>query len=286
MKSFKLNAFEKFVIRNKKVLYIFILIAFFVVNILFSHFKYPMIIPTDTFIFAVPVLIIFLYTELLPIFKKAKIVAAHSKLNMDFSLDGITKLINALNPKDTEFLPTLRNNKASYFIDAGNFAEAEEELKLIFQDFDAKKLSPSNLFDIHLNFALIKIQNGDEEGYKEQLRIVEGYYEKIKKSAYICIMRHTLNTVLLYAAARFEPYSVDFEQRVLTHLRFFEGKKNKKIDPLDYFNAYSILFNYFARFENTEKAVYYANEIVKIGNDSFYEYRKAKEYLENADKCN
>lgn len=286
MKKFKLNAFEKFVIHNKKKLFVFLYIAFFVSVVIFSHLKSVITIPTDTFIFAVPMFIIFLYIELLPVIKSAKITKAHGELNMDFTLDGISKLVDASNPKDNEISPNLRNNKAAYLIDAGKFTEAEEEIQLIFKIFDIKKLSPATLFDIHANFALIKIQNGDEEGYKEQIKIVEGYYEKIKKRVNMYITQDTLQSVSIAASARFEPYSEDFEPKVLEHIKTFGGKEKKKIFPYDYFSAYSILFNYFARFENSEKAVYYANELVKIGNNSLFEYRKAKEYLENADKCN
>lgn len=286
MKNFKLNAFEKFVIRNKKVLYIFILIAFFVSVIIFSHLKAIVTVPTDTFILAVPTLVIFLYIELLPIIKNAKITNAYRNLNIDLSLDGAIRLADASNPRDFEFSPTFHSNKAIYLICAGKFGEAEEELKLIFQTFDSKKLSPSVLFDIHVNYALIKIQSGDENAFHEQLKIVEGYYEKIKRKASMYISKDTLESLILTGEANFSAYSENFEQKVLDHIKFFGGKEKKKIDLCDYFFGYSLLFTYFARFENTEKAVYYANEIIKIGNDSLFEYRKAKEYLENANKCN
>lgn len=286
MKSFKLNSLERFVIRRKKVLFICLYIAFFISVIIFSHLKGIVTVPTDTFVLALPTIVIFLYIEFLPIFKNAKITNAYRNLDIDLSLDGAIKLADASNPKDLEFSPTFHNNKATYLIESGRLNEAEKELELIFQTFDAKKLSSTVLFDIHVNYALIKIQSGDENAFREQLKIIEGYYDKIKRKASMYISKDTLNSLYLTAEAHFNPYSENFEQRVLDDIKFFGDKEKKKIDPCDYFFGYSLLFTYFTRFENTEKAVYYANEIVKIGNDSFYEYRKAKEYLENADKCN
>lgn len=286
MKSFKLNAFEKFVIRRKKVLFICLYIAFFISVIIFSHLQGIATVPTDTFILVVPTLIIFLYIEFLPILKNAKITNAYQNLDIAYALDGAIKLADASNPKDHELSPTFHNNKATYLIESGRLNEAEKELELIFQTFDAKKLSPTVLFDIHVNYALIKIQSGDENAFREQLKIIEGYYDKIKRKASMYISKDTLNSLYLTAEAHFNPYSENFEQRVLDHIKFFGDKEKKKIDPCDYFFGYFILFTYFARFENTEKAIYYAEKVTEIGNDGLLAYRKAKEYLENADKCN
>lgn len=286
MKSFKLNAFEKFVIRYKKLFIALLFLAFFVWQITFSLIEEYVTVPAGTFIHSLLLSLLFLYIYFMPEFKNFRANKAYKNLDLGLVLDGACKLAEVSSPKDVVISSTIRNNKAAYLIEAGRFSEAESELKLFFHIFDTRKLRPLMLFTVHINFAILRIYNGDENAFREQLKIIEGYYDKIKRKASMYISKDTLNSLYLTAEAHFNPYSEDFEQRVLDDIKFFGDKEKKKIDPCDYFFGYSLLFTYFARFENTEKAVYYANEIVKIGNDSFYEYRKAKEYIENANKCN
>lgn len=290
MKSFKLNAFEKFVIRYKKLFIALLFLAFFVWQITFSLIEEYVTVPAGTFIHSLLLSLLFLYIYFMPEFKNFRANKAYKNLDLGLVLDGACKLAEVSSPKDVVISSTIRNNKAAYLIEAGRFSEAESELKLFFHIFDTRKLRPLMLFTVHINFAILRIYNGDEKGYREQLKIIESYYDKIKKSkskAEISIADRDFSNIKFFEQAHFGQYSDNFEQRVLfDRIKFFGSKDRPKIYPIDYFDIYSILFTYFARFENTEKAVYYANEIVKIGNDSLFEYRKAKEYLENADKCN
>lgn len=289
MKQFKLNPFEKFVIRHKKAVNILSFAVFFLAYIIISICKDFINIPLDTFIPFFLYIASFIYIELMPAIKNDKVVQAHQNLDISYAIDGINKLSEVVNPKDTVLAPLYRNNKAAFLIEAGQFEEAEAEIKRFFQIFDTRKLLPTTLLTIHINYAILKIHEKDEEGYKEQLKIVESYYDKVKKSKLktnIRIADNALTHVLKGDAAHFGPYSDGFEQKVLNDIKFFGDKKKKKITPYDYFSAYSALFDYFVRFENTEKALYYADKMIKIGNSGFLDYRNAKEYLENADKCN
>lgn len=289
MKPFKLNAFEKFVIRRKKAieisLWIFFLASYFIIDI----FKHYINKPIAYIILITVVFIGLVYIELVPVLKNAKITKAHEDLDIDYALDGITKLIDALNPKDTERASNYRNNKIAFLMDAGKYAQAEEEIKTFFQIFDTKKLSPDALFTVHLNLAQLKSLNGNKDDFKSQLKIVEGYYEQVKKSNFknlIGYADHCFNGLVNSETCLYGDYDEGFEQRVLDHIKFFGGEEAKKIPPLDYLNAYSTLFTYFNRLGNTEKADYYARKVTEIGNSGYYMYRIAKEYLENADRSN
>lgn len=289
MKKFKLNAFEKFVIRNETVLVSCVWIVYFILLILFSHFKSNIVIPTNTFFLSLPLLIIYFYILSLPIFKNAKITNAYRNLDIDTALDGACSLLEISKSKDYSLAPMCRNNKAAFLIESGRLSEAEEELKLFFRLFDTKKLSDSLLFTVHINYANLKIYQGDENGYREQIEITNGYYNKICESGskkQISKLNQIYSGTKYFAEAVFYAYSEDFEQKVLNHIKSIDGKDKKVIELFDYFFGYFHLFIYFARFENPEKAVYYAKKVTEIGNDGLLAYRKAKEYLENADKCN
>lgn len=289
MKKFKLNSFEKFVIRNKKVLVTCVWISYFILLILLFHFKSNIVIPTGTFFLALPLLLIYLYIVFLPMYKNAKVVNAYRNLDIDTALDGACSLLEVSKSKDYTLAPICHNDKAAFLIEAGRLSEAEEELKLFFRLFDTKKLSSSLLFVVHINYANLKIYQGDENGYREQIEITNGYYNKICKSGnknQISKLNQIYNGTKYFAEAVFYAYSEDFEQKVLNHIKSIDSKDKKVNELLDSFFGYFHLFTYFARFENTEKAVYYAEKVTEIGNDGLLAYRRAKEYLENANKCN
>lgn len=289
MKKFKLNSFEKFVIGHKKVLIVLSFIAFFVIQIVMTAIQGPLIIPQDTFLLSLILLALVFYICTLPKLKNLKVLTAYAKLDLDTALEGASLLLDAASQKDYSYSPTFYNNKAVFLIETGNFCESEKIFSLIFQMFDTKKIRPSMLFAVHANWAVLKAYTGDVNGFTEQLRITESYYKKVKDSknkAEIRSADYVFNNAKLIEQAYFGTYSEDFERKVLEHIKTFGGKEKKEISPYDYFSAYSILFNYFARFENSEKAVYYASEAVKLGNPSLFEYRRAKEYLKNANECN
>ena len=289
MKQFKLNAFEKFVIRHKKAVNILSYFFFFCAVIIIAICDNFITIPIDGFIPFVLFLACQIYIVLMPALKNQRIMKAHGNLEINYALDGATKLAQAVNLRDTVNASLFSNNKTAFLIEAGKFEDAQEEIKRFFQVFDTRKLDPSTLFAIHFNYAIIKLSCGDEEAYKEQFCIVKSYYDKIKGSKLKLIIAtadKNFNNLLINETARFGAYSEDFEQRVLNDFQVFNCNKKKSPRPLDYFDMYFALFVYFKRFNNTEKATHYAREAVKIGNSELYNYRIAKEYLEHADRSN
>ena len=289
MKPFKLNAFEKFVIHRKKAieisLYIFLIISYFIIDICKHYINKPI---AYVILIAVVLICVF-YNEIMPVLKNAKVTKAHENLDMDYALDGINKLIDAVNPKDTERASNYRNNKIAFLMDAGKYEEAEKEIKTFFENFDTKKLSSDALFTVHLNLAQLKTLKGNKDDYKSQKSIVEGYYEQVRKSKLknlIGYADHCFDGLVNSETAFHGDYDESFEQKVLDHIKFFGGEEVKKIPPIDYLNAYFTLFTYFNRLGNTEKADYYAHKVTEIGNSGYQYYRIAKEYLENADRSN
>lgn len=130
MKNFKLNAFEKFVIRYKKLFIALLFIAFFVWQITFSLIEEYVTVPAGTFIHSLLLSLLFLYIYFMPEFKNFRANKAYKNLDLGLALDGACKLAEVSSPKDVVISPTIRNNKAAYLIEAGRFSEAESELKL------------------------------------------------------------------------------------------------------------------------------------------------------------
>ena len=77
MKPFKLNAFEKFVIRRKKAieisLYVFLIISYFIIDICKNYINKPI---AYVILIAVVLICVF-YNELMPVLKNAKVTKAH-----------------------------------------------------------------------------------------------------------------------------------------------------------------------------------------------------------------
>lgn len=289
MKQFKLNAFEKFVICHKKAIKVFLYAFLFLSAVITSICSNYVKIPPIDFVILTLTVVCLMYTEIMPAIKSDKVLKAYRNLNMEYALDGISALTDAVNPRDRALASLYHNNKTAFLIDAGNYEEAEKEIKLFFQIFDTRRLPPVTLFTIHVNLAQLKLLLGDEETYQAQLHIVEGYYGKVSKlkaKYFINFADNAFIGLVNSAFSLYGDYNEGFEQNVFNHMKFFGGKENKKLFPIDYLNAYSTLFTYFNRLGNTEKADYYARKVTKIGNSGYYMYRIAKEYLENADRSN
>lgn len=289
MKKFKLNGFEKFVIRNRKVLLIADFATFFILNIIASYFE----IPFGTTACGVIFFASWMYISMLAAVKNNKIVRfQNEEMDMVSAIDGINKLLDTVDPKDQNFAALYCSNRIAFLINLGEFRKAEEEVKMFFNTFDLKKVSSFTMFVFHTNYATLKLHYEDAAGYNEQLKIVYAYHSKLKNmpgmsKKNIAFADNRLFSLLNEAESVFGEYNPYFEQKVLDGLNFLGQKKRKKEPmPYEYFGVYSELFYYFKRFNNAEKAEYYAKALTQIGNEQLYDYRVAKEYLENENRDN
>ena len=104
-------------------------------------------------------------------------------------------------------------------------------------------------------------------------------------------MSHTIISLTQYAEAVVANENSNFEEYAtrVWQLNHYEPIKDKNLtdeqmNAYSYLVAYENLFIFTQNQGDTEKAMFYAQQIVNLANEQFYIYRKAKEYLENADR--
>lgn len=279
MGKFKINKIEKFFMRHKKACLISYLIFIFALAVAPTPERYwdleSNIITVIFFVYAFFILNnMFKVNKLMRIYRK--------RLELNVCLDGANQFINAVNPKNITDITTWCNNRIAFLLDLGETEKAEEEIRLFWQTFNPNKLPLPVLVAIHENMAEIKIRKGDAKGYNEQLRLLNDYRAKAKGFAKFSIsVDAPLSKLLLMGEATFGNFTEDFESRVFAELHTFRGKTRKRPPcPLHFLSAYDTLFIYFKRFNLPDKAKYYAEMIMKIGNEQFFAYREAREYLE------
>ncbi|MCH5191593.1 MAG: hypothetical protein J1F23_05455 [Oscillospiraceae bacterium] len=181
---------------------------------------------------------------------------------------------------------TLCINRISCLIEMGETERAEEETRLFWLTFNPLKMPPIMLLSLHYNMAIIKLRNRDFKGFNEQLNAACIYRDKLvgKSKKY-----HPEDNIeyLTLIAATYGGYDPQLEGRLLATLNFINGEPRKKpVPPSKYLGVYYRLFEFFKNNNLPEKATYYAELVINIGNEQFLSYRNAKEYLNNANGSN
>ncbi len=288
--KFKLNRIEKFLIRYYKPMFF----SYFIILVLASLFFGFMGWSTIGRIFNTVLLIFMFYVIFVPM-SKAKQIQQLNDVGFDVlsMIDACNQIIDAYNPKDTAHLSSFCLFRIIGLINLGDFDRAEQELKSFWQYFNLKKIHPSDLAQTHSLMANIALEKGDIKLFEDEMRIV---YEYGNKPAIVGALRHSYNynvkdMELLSEAyyANRNTYAQDYEHRVFEHMNTnpLTGKSlKKKPKPMYYLMACSKLFIFFKNTGNAQKATYYAQQILSIGNEQLNDYRKAKEYLENGNSSN
>lgn len=286
--KFKLNSFEKFIIKNHTTMKIIVVVMY--ILSLYLYIQYFEI----GFLAFLITLTALIYVFALPNQKNMQLTKFNN-VYMDpiEFINGADLMLEAINPKDLTNVTTFCMHRIVALINIGEFDHAENEIRLFWQSFDLKKIPAGVLAEIHILMAYIALEKNDIETFNEQMNLVYQYREKAQGFAMIKnALDYDIKNVLLCAEAVTADASRnenDFESRVLAHLNTnpINNKPGKKEpQPMSLFTAYSNLFEFFKHTGNTEKAVYYAQQLLNIGNEKLIDYRKAKEYLENANSSN
>ncbi len=291
---FKLNKFEKFVLRHFSAL----IVAYFViitVLIIFDNifedmlFIFPSLLILVTYIGAIFVLSV-------PS-RKIKTITELTNIGLDMNsaLDGCNQMIEATNPKTTKLLPNYCICRIALLVNIGDFDRAENELRLFWQHFNLKKIAASDLALTHIIMANVALEKENMQLFNEEMRIVNEYRSNAELvGVFKRLYNYNLTDINIFAEAHFaneNSNAQDFEARVFAHLSIDETtgkkrKKNKMPTPMAHFSAYTKLFKFYKNQGDYNKATYYAQQMLGIGNDQLIDYRKAKEYIENGNSSN
>lgn len=286
--KFKLNGFEKFIIKKHKamriVACIFLFIAFF-------SYNYRVVLGSALILLA---LAFYFYVCMLPSLKNLKLTKLNNiEMNLDAFINGANLMIEATNPKDLSNITTFCINRIIALINMGEFDRAENELRLFWQTFDLKKIPAGVLADTHIAMANIALEKGDMKAFNDQMNLVYQYRKNAQGFAILKnALDYSINGIHLFAeavTADEHRNENDYEARVFAHLNTnpINNKPRKKApQPMYVVSAYGKLFEFFKHTGNIEKATYYAQQLINIGNEQIIDYRKAKEYLENANRSN
>lgn len=290
---FELNEFEKFVIRHYSaitVAYLVIVTVLAVIDNVFENmFTLPLLL----------MLIVYfggLFVIMIPS-KKIKQINELSNVALDMSraLDAYNQLIEATNKKSTKILPSYCICRINCLVNMGDFDRAENEIRLFWQHFNLKKIPASDLALTHTLMANIALEKGNIQLFNEEMRIANEYGSNAEMvGIFRRVYNYNLTDINLFAEAYFaneNSNAQDFEARIFAHMSYDETtakkrKKNKTPSPMVYFSAYNRLFIFYKNQGDLNKATYYAQQLVNIGNEQLSDYRKAKEYLENGNSSN
>lgn len=289
--KFKLNGFEKFIIRHNKLICIIAIIAVIISVTLSIKFEdYSLFTSLTMLIYW----LVFLFTLRIPLDKVNQITKlCNEQCDMYACIDACNQMIEAYNPKSITQLSNLCLNRIVCLINIGDYDRAEKELNLFWQSFNLKKLNGLDLASTHILMANIALGKENPTLFNEQMALVREYSNN---STIVGPLRrnyeHNVASISLMAEAMNANESsnaYDFEMRVLALLNTnpMTGKPRKKpAERLFYFSANNKLFEFYKNSGNKEKATYHAYQLLNLGNEQFEDYRRAKEYLENANRSN
>lgn len=288
--KFKLNGLEKFLIRHKFPIIIITACIFLIV-------VYSLVFNGLILVALISIPIYWLVSRLLvnvSMIKNNQILKIrNSHLDLNEALNATNQLIDIINIKDFQSLAVLCNNRIAFLIEMGEFQKAESEIRIFWQSFNIKKILSPTLVAIHTNMAAIALEKRDLKTYEEQFRLVCHYNQKItnkvmKRHSDFAISNLTQNAESVVANENSNAESYTARVWQTTRTDSLKGKilSDDEITPHSYLTVYEKLFNFSKNKGDLEKTKAYAEHIVNIANEQFYIYRKAKEYLENANRSN
>lgn len=288
--EFKLNSFEKFIIRYKNPI-IRITGLIYIIGMIISAI---MLVPLG----APLLLVLFFLTTLFYLFvviKKSNqpLALRNNYLQVKKALAATNQLIEITREKDFQEMAVLLNNRVAFLICMGEFEQAENEIRMFWQKYGNKKLANYIHIAIHTNMGIIALEKRDFKSYEEQFNIICQYEKKKANKRLKRQMSHTIISLTQYAEAVVANENSNFEEYAtrVWQTNHYEPIKDKNLtdeqmNAYSYLVAYENLFIFTQNQGDTEKAIFYAQQIVNLANEQFYIYRKAKEYLENADRSN
>lgn len=288
--EFKLNGFEKFIIKHR-IAIIRVTGLLSIIGIIISE---VMSVSFGALLsFVVLLLIVQLYTAIILKKSKESLALRNKYLQPVKALEATNQLIETTGEKDFQNKAVFLNNRIAFLISLGELEQAENEIHLFWQYFQKKKLTASTNMCIHTNMATIALRKKDFKSYEEQFRIIQDYGNKKLNKRLKRQMQHMVVNLTQYAEATVANENSNFDEysaRVWQTMHFEPVKEkfltDEQVEPYSYLYAYERFFIFAQNKGDIEKAKTYAQQILNIGNEQFYIYRKAKEYLENENSSN
>lgn len=288
--KFHLNLIEKFVIRYYRPLLYSYFVMVALLTFIAIYFELSEVaFMVNSLLFALVSLAI-----CVPVYKTKKIAELNDvAFDMYAMLDACNQMIETCNPKDTVRISSFCLLRITGLINIGDFDRAEQELKSYWQCFNLRKIHPSDIVQSHISMANIALEKENPTLFNNEMRIV---YEYGNNSTIVGPLRHTYNHSVKNIQLLAEAYCADknsnaqdYERRVFESLNtnVLNGKPLKKPpQPMHNLMAMNQLFLFYKNQGDVNKATYYAQQIMYIGNEQLSDYRRAKEYLENENRSN
>lgn len=177
------------------------------------------------------------------------------------------------------------NSLFGYYISLGD----TEKVIDLYTEIRRKNKKIDKSYDLQLRLFLCAayLNYGEKHLYDKEIDEIQSRLLKSKTAKRL--LDYEFKEVKLLEEALYGGNDSEFEKKVFDVLykRKSNGKSgNKKPSNIQIISAYGLLFRFYKTNGNSEKASEYANKIAEMGNEQLIVYRKAKEYLENANKGN
>lgn len=287
MKDFKINALERFIIRNHTAIRRILYVVFLVLIIIIVPITVDRDIPFPAVFGAAMLLVIpVVLIDMLATFKFLKIEReVNESLDLQTALDRSEKMLAVFKPTQLDYIGTATLLKATALYDMGRHGEAKDCIHNFLDACDVKKAPFSQMAQNHTLLAIMALCDYDFREFEFQKSRIERCMSDSSKSSKMVFERNNIIGELDfdYALYSAEEYDEALEVKAIMRPETKNGKtvpENKR-SKLSYVSAYSMLFEYFKRLNMQEKAHYYARKLQRLANGQFECYREAKEYLDN-----
>lgn len=177
------------------------------------------------------------------------------------------------------------NDLFGYYISLGD----NEKVIDLYTEIRRKNKKIDKSYDLQLRLFLCAayLNRGEKLLYDKEIGKIQSGILKFKTTKRL--LDDELKEVKLLEESLYGGNDSAFEEKVFDFLyrKKSNGKLgNKKPSNIQIISAYGLLFSFYKLNGNIEKADEYANKIAEMGNEQLIVYRRAKEYLENANKGN
>ena len=288
----KLNKLERFMwYHQHRILLVCLLIAIFPLILLefveiYSLISFVFLLLAEAVVLAIAINMILLTSRV-----KNFVKVYNYQLNMQAFLEGTNLLIENTNPKRKIQMMTNCYNRILALFNMGEYDRAEQECKCFLQAFGHSNTAFT--IKIYIKLAQIALIKENYEEYNEYTIKIQTLIESVTGLKFVInALNYDYTNFIMFADALLcnrDINEAEYEAKVFEMLNTsnLTGKPRKKeIMPIEYYSVYYKLFLFFKNKGNTERAMLYADLIMRFGNTQLAGWREAKEYIENANRSN
>lgn len=288
-----IKPFEKLLIKHRKPAIVFLSIIYVFLMGLFAY------ISNDSLLVAVILTIAFFVVlvllTLIPEIRNTKIVKLRTEtLELYKSFNANNELIELTMKSNKDFAATYCSNRIAYLIDMGNFEQAENEIYLFWRTFVPNKTTELIFIYTHIHMTIIALEKRDFKVYNEQMNIIWNYLNNNNKKNKLAKKQIDHSFKGLQFSFDIINATPETDTEALSAFRWDLAftdpisltRIQGNIPPYNLMCAYYDFFELYKNTNNEKLAQQNAQQVVNIGNEQFIYYRRAKEYLENANRSN